>query len=296
MMPKSFKIIAVVVTYNRADYLKLCVYSLIAQTIPPELILVVDNASDEPVDGFFSDLPSVHVIRNDVNLGGSAGFSIGLSCAISLNCDWAWLMDDDAIPEPNALECLVDSISLGRSNVGAFCSIVYEFERIAVRHRRNFDRFFGLEWSITGYSDNKSITQVDLASFVGFLVSSEAVRDVGYPNDDFFLAYDDSEYSLRLMRAGWKIFLVPSSVINHLRSVGSRMRGTVFGPKHYYNIRNRLYVVRQYCVFTALASLIAVFTGLIIWFFSRDFFKFKSVRLLFLAISDGLGGKLGKLI
>ena len=41
------------------------------------------------------------------NTGGAGGFAIGIRRALELGCDAVWLMDDDTVPEPEALAALV---------------------------------------------------------------------------------------------------------------------------------------------------------------------------------------------
>jgi GT2 family glycosyltransferase len=126
------------------------------------------------------------------------------------------------------------------------CSAVWEFGAFALQHRRYFhpDKLFEPAIALDAYQER--LVKVDTASFVGFLLSARAAEDVGLPNSSFFLAYDDTEYSLRLGQAGWSIWLAPSSVIDHKRSPQGRLRHGPFGVKHYYNLRNQLAVFRYY--------------------------------------------------
>ena len=99
---------AVIVTYNRSEMLRRCLAALGEQTRPPDRILVVDNAS---TDGTASMLerehPTVEVLRLTVNEGGAGGFHEGIRRAYESGMEWLWLMDDDTIPTPSALEELL---------------------------------------------------------------------------------------------------------------------------------------------------------------------------------------------
>jgi GT2 family glycosyltransferase len=61
---------------------------------------------------------------------------------------------------------------------------------------------------------------VDCASFVGLLVRAGAARAAGLPRAEFFLGYDDAEWSLRLRRDGGEIRLVPEAEMLHKIPVG----------------------------------------------------------------------------
>ena len=285
---------SVVVTYSRPEELKLVVRSLLSQVAPPRVILVIDNASPKPAREVLVDFPSVEVIRSDENTGGAGGFALGLQAALLRGVDWVWLMDDDAIPEAGALDALLDASSKLSNDVGALCSSVYEYGKIALAHRRSFNYRFGIErvLPLNKYSD---VCEIDTGSFVGFFVRATAAQEVGLPDKSFFLAYDDTEYSLRLKKHGWKLSLVPLSKIEHLRPQGSRLRHGTFSSKHFYNVRNRIYVLRQYCYWRGMGTFLGVLIGFAMWISSVKFWKFGNSRLFYRSIRDGCGGKLGKL-
>ena len=289
-MSECSAVTAIVVTHNRADELKLVIRALQAQTVNLRSILVIDNASSLPATDILKEFIGVEVIRSETNTGGAGGFAFGLGEALKLDSEWIWMMDDDAVPRPNALAALVAAATLLPITTGALCSAVYEFDALAPMHRRTFGKYFGLELSIPTQEYGNRYCEIDTGSFVGFMVRSVAARAVGLPNADFFLSYDDTEYSLRLKSHLWSVWLVPGSKIDHLRGVGSRLRGVAFSAKHFYNIRNRLHTARHYSRFGVLAALVV---GTLIWLMTKSPFKPKSINLFLRAIVDGCRGRLG---
>lgn len=285
---------AVIVTYSRPDELKLVIDSLLSQSVTPRVILVIDNASPKPAREVLADYPSVEVIRSAENTGGAGGFAWGLQEALTRGVDWVWMMDDDAIPAPGSLEALVRAGDSMPSTVGALCCSVYEYGTIALAHRRFFNLNFGIE-KVLPFSHYSSATEIDTGSFVGFFVRAAAALQVGLPEASFFLAYDDTEYSLRLKKYSWKIWLIPSSKIEHLRPQGSRLRHGSFAMKHFYNVRNRLYVLRQYCKWPIIAALWGTLIGFFLWLNSSQFWKRANIQLFCRALKDGYTGKLGKM-
>lgn len=239
-------IIAVVVTHNRPHLLAEVLDALSTQTTPLSEVIVVDNASGSETQQLLAQRPGISVHRIEENTGGAGGFATGVQCAMEAGADWIWLLDDDAIPHPDALAHLVEAISRQDGDVGALCSAVWEFGGFALQHRREFlPRTLG-EPAISLDKYQRDAVKIDTGSFVGFLLNARAVRDVGLPNRSFFLAYDDTEYSLRLGHANWSLWLVPASVIDHKRNPEGRLRHGPFGVKHYYNLRNQLAVFRHY--------------------------------------------------
>jgi glycosyltransferase involved in cell wall biosynthesis len=54
---------AIVCAYNEAQYLPACLFSLLAQTRPPDEILVIDNASTDETAAVARAVPGVRVVR-----------------------------------------------------------------------------------------------------------------------------------------------------------------------------------------------------------------------------------------
>jgi GT2 family glycosyltransferase len=298
------RIAAVVVTHNRPQLLLQALAALRTQTRPLDSMYVVDNASDCPVEQLIDgtgDTPTV-VLRSDTNIGGAGGFALGMAKAFAAGHDWIWLLDDDALARPDALARLLDglaalnelnALSDGPRGPGALCGAVREFGDLALQHRRRYHRPTGLERSLPREAYAGPPCRVDTASFVGFLVSAAAVAEAGFPDRSLFLGYDDTEYSLRLGRAGLTVWLVPGSVIEHLRERRARLRAGPFGRKHYFTIRNRIAVARRYASLPIVPSCVALGFGAAVWLASAGRLRRGALRILWRAVADGWRGRLG---
>ncbi|MBY4694055.1 glycosyltransferase [Burkholderia latens] len=274
---------AVVVTRDRPGLLEQTLDALAAQSYPLASIIVVDNASGDDTRVLLAARKGIVVHRLDVNTGGAGGFAVGVHLGMEAGADWIWLLDDDAVPHVDALEHLVSAMPAAGERVGVLCSAVHEFGGIALQHRRYFHAETLREPSVPLSAYDQNIVLVDTASFVGFLLNTRAAEAGGIPNSSFFLAYDDTEYSLRLSNAGWRVWLVPKSLIDHKRGPQGRLRHGPFSVKHYYNLRNQLAVKRRYgkAASWRLAVPIALF-GMIAL---RDC-RLSSLRLWYRAIRD----------
>ncbi|MGZ8245875.1 glycosyltransferase [Methylomagnum sp.] len=286
------RIFAVVVTRDRPMELRIVAEALLAQTIRLDAILVIDNQGSIPASVTLAGFP-VEIVRCPANIGGAGGFRLGLERAVAAGARWAWLMDDDAVPEPGALAALLGGLAHLPPDTGAVCGTVVEHGRLARQHRRYFDFFIGVERLVPERFYRQSLVEIDTASFVGLLVSATAAASAGLPEAGFFLSYDDTEYSLRLKRAGWRIFLVPGSRVAHLRPAGARMRVNRFGQRHYFNIRNRIAVQRRFCRFPGIAACGGAGLGMLIWLFSRAPFSRRAFGIFCRALVDGWRGRLG---
>lgn len=293
--PGAPRVAAVVVTYHRPRELRQVVAGLLGQTRIPDSIIIFDNGGPERANRILAAVASrLDIVHSAANLGGAAGFAGGLRRALEWGADWIWLMDDDAVPERDALAQLLARVPELPADTGALGCGVREYGDWARRHRRRFDRWTGWEASLPREAYQRPYAEMDAGSFVGLLVAAEAAREVGLPEAGFFMAYDDTEYSLRLRRAGWRLWLAPGSVIDHLRSPAARLHSSPFGEKHYYNIRNRLIVKRRYVRLGWLATFGGCVQGLILWAWSGGWRTRLGWRLLWAALADGLSGRLGR--
>jgi len=248
----------------------------------------------------------VTLLRSDMNLGGAGGFALGMARAFAAGHDWIWLLDDDAMARPDALAQLLGALEghgsspgpgpgsgIGIGAIGALCGTVREFGDIALRHRRRYHLPTGIELPLPRAAYDGPPCRVDTASFVGFLVAASAIAEVGMPERGFFLGYDDTEYALRLGRAGRPVWLVPGSVVEHLRARRARLRAGPFGVKHYFTIRNRIAVARAYATLPLVPTLVALLFGLALWTVSGGRLRRGAVSVLMRAIGDGVSGRLG---
>lgn len=142
----SERVCAVVVTYNRKELLRKCLAALKSQTRKPDHILVVDNAStDGTPEMLKEEFPQVEVLRLPENQGSAGGFHEGMNRAYEEGWDWIWIMDDDALPEPTALErllacsdtadilipALVDSL-IGSTVLGFGDVVMFQFTSVTI--------------------------------------------------------------------------------------------------------------------------------------------------------------------
>ena len=240
----------VLVTYNRADKLKKALESYEKQRCKPRYIYVVNNNSTDNTDAYLKTWENMDSdIEHKVfclkeNIGGSGGFHYGLSLAVDTDIDWVWLSDDDAYPDELCLEYMKDYIlSNKEENISALCSSVLNDGNIDTWHRRRFNKKLGIikedRIDKIEYEDN---FELDLLSYVGVLIKKESLLSAGLTQKNFFIAYDDSEHSIRLRKEG-KIICIPKAVVIHDTKPENPNE---ISWKKYYVIRNKIYSYRKH--------------------------------------------------
>jgi rhamnopyranosyl-N-acetylglucosaminyl-diphospho-decaprenol beta-1,3/1,4-galactofuranosyltransferase len=235
------RVVAVVVTWNRRELLAEALTAILAQTVAPDAVVVVDNASDDGTADLLRDrFSSLDVVTTSRNLGGAGGFAVGLDRALRGRCDAMWLMDDDTVPEPTALaELLQARRRYGHPQPVLVASrVVWTDGR---EHPMNTPR---VKPGVTAQelSDATAVGCVPVrsASFVSVLLDAAAVRERGLPIADYFLWNDDFEFTTRLAR-GRRALFCPASVVVHKTAVlGSTDADP--GARFFYEVRNKLWL------------------------------------------------------
>ncbi len=298
----NIRFTVVIVTYNRLDCLKKAIECYESQTLLPTNLIIVNNASTDGTADFLNkwELTCTTVkkivINNKSNLGGAGGFSVGVGEALKTNGDFIFLADDDAYAENRMLEKLNENYQRceEKNTVVAMCTAVKNFGEFDCEHRRKiFKNILTLKRVASSKRDyEKEEFLIDEFSFVGVAVKYDVVKSAGLPRADYFIYYDDTEYSHRIGKFG-KIVCVPSAVMNH--NVACGHDDNLVTWRSYYSLRNSLdvlnrYYPHRYFIFEALKHYLKRTT-----FIARILKKRTDdeVVLLRTAIKDAKNGNLG---
>jgi len=270
----SDKVCAVVVSYNRKDLLIECLDALRKQTRPLQGIYIVDNASTDntpdllfekryirklppqdiaetveeefQIESFVYSAPiKIYYTRMPENTGSAGGFYEGTKRAYEKGFDWIWCMDDDTIPQEDALNNLIKKANeLKDINVGFLSSKVLWTD--GTPHIMNIPAIKPLIDGIPfNLYEDKGVLLIKSASFVSLLVSKDVVRKAGFPIKEFFIWGDDVEYTLRITEKGFLGLYVGESIVFHKTKTNySSKEIGVSDRRFYYRIRNRLWIYK----------------------------------------------------
>ena len=77
-----------------------------------------------------------------------------------------------------------------------------------------------------------------------------AVNEVGLLDDEFFVYFEDVDWSLRLRSKDYKLKIIPQSIIYHHEGVSWKNKNRSFEGRfhltHYLNIRNHILILKKH--------------------------------------------------
>jgi rhamnopyranosyl-N-acetylglucosaminyl-diphospho-decaprenol beta-1,3/1,4-galactofuranosyltransferase len=301
---------AVVVTHNRKALLLACLNALARQTRPLDGVTVIDNAS---TDGTWEALAAsglgeriaIDYLPLSRNGGGAEGFHYGVRAALRGDAEWIWLMDDDCEPRPGTLAALLESPKARNPGTVLLAPLVETPAGEVLPLNRGWLRPRWFKAPLVPLRPEhwrSGELLVEHVSLVGPLVRAEAARRTAPPRRDFFIWFDDLEWTARLRRLG-ELWLVPASRMVHADErplpeaspaalVRDLLRGHEFPLmwKRAYGLRNIIWTGRRdgwftparALSFTAVAALRSLLSGPP---------RLRALRLTLLYAYDGWRGR-----
>jgi GT2 family glycosyltransferase len=243
------KVNCIVVTYNRLPLLKECIEAVLSQTFPISKLIIVNNASTDKTKEYLDSLVDnsiFKIINLTKNTGGSGGFNIGIKKSMEIPAEWTWVMDDDTIPLPNALEQLIVRTSIVK-NIGFLCSkVLYSDGSI---HLMNIVSPQTLHNTVYSEYIEKGVLLVETCSFVSCLIKNTVIKIVGFPIADFFIWADDVEYTGRITSLGffgmfvWSSYAIHKTFCNYTASIQDATKDIFW--KFYYGERNNIFFLKR---------------------------------------------------
>lgn len=282
---KEYSYCIVIVTFNRINLLKECLEHALNQTVAPEKIVVVNNCSTdgtlEYLNTHYSNNSLFEIFHSKENNGGSWGFSKGMQIAMEhTTAEWFLMIDDDAILD---YSCMEEMSPLNVSeNVKAIACSVIENGKINTFHRRNInDKIDESMYKSDSFT-------CELASFCGLMVHRSLVQEIGYPLAEYFIWFDDSEYSMRFKGKTSIVVQTNAKLIHKVKNVNSNKTSQI-SWKEYYDVRNQIDMYRRHGYFLKLVrkTMTSIFKAL----FTKNSEKRK---MYLIALYDGYRGNLGK--
>lgn len=225
----------VIVNYQTFELTKNTIDSIFRYEYPFSYeILVVDNASADDslamLQDYFKD--KVTFIASKENNGFAAGNNQALEIARG---KYVLLLNSDTLVWENTLESIYNYMEIHTDVGAAGCRVLLENGELDKACKRSFpnvkNSFFRLFHIPTASKDNNynlddlpddGIYEIDCLTGAFMFMRAEALDEVGFLDETFFMYGEDIDLCYRIKEAGWKIVYYGESRITHLKGASSK--------------------------------------------------------------------------
>lgn len=209
------KVVCILVNWNGwVDTIE-CLDALKENDYPSLGVVVVDNgSSNDSITRIRAAHPNILLLESSENLGFAGGNNIGMRYALGHEADFVWLLNNDTKPAKDALSKLVAK-ALSDPKIGAVGSVCYYADRpstVQVWAGATANMWIGYAKNYTEPQKDESLDALYGASM---LICRPALEQVGLLDEGFFHYWEETEFSLRLRQAGWRLAAAPDSCILH---------------------------------------------------------------------------------
>ena len=287
------RIAIIIINWNTYQLTFNCLKSLEACSYKNKTIFFVDNGSnDGSGDKIALEFPEINYIKNEKNEGFTGANNKALNIILKQSFDYVLLLNNDTEVEPNFLSLLAASMESDK-NLAATQPLILDFpnKNTIWNAGGSFNTFFGL--SKTRYKGLIYKPKLKIETFTEWisgcciLVNIGVVKKVGLLDNRFFAYFEDVDWSIRMTNQGYKLGVVPKSIIYHHTSGSTKKNntsneGNLSPYAHYLNVRNHIYLIKKHNSFfnnigSWIYQILKITSYSIYFIFRGRFGKFKMV-------------------
>ena len=238
-----------VLNYNSLEKTAACVASLERLNYRNFRLILLDNDS---ADGSGRELQrrfSAHqVVQNGRNLGYAGGVNVGVRLALKQGAALVWVLNPDTLVDPEALGALLEVHAslpkpgvIGSLQLNDTSDRLYFYKGVITRDGKARHAHANEPRSQVPELALATIGETDFVNGASMLFSKRVIEEVGLMPEDYFLYYEDVDWSLRVAAQGFQNRVAYRSLVRHLRS----------GPGanyvlEYYSRRNEYFFRRRH--------------------------------------------------
>lgn len=234
----------VLVNYCNPDITVDCIKSLQKAGMQPSQIIVVDNNSPDNSIAVLSGIKGIVLIVSELNGGFSYGNNLGIKYAMKKNCSSVIMLNNDTVVADDFFDKIFENDD-GSVNVPKI--YYYTIPDVLWYAGGKIDYIKGRQVHFgEGIRDSAKFSSkknVDYATGCCMMIPRSVLDKIGLLDEEYFMYWEDMDYSLRLKEAGVSICYLPDAKIWHKvgMSGGSQSKMAI-----YYSNRNRFYLAKKF--------------------------------------------------
>jgi GT2 family glycosyltransferase len=251
-VPDPFpRVAALLVSHDGARWLPAVTAGVRAQTVPLTRVVAVDTGSkDGSADLLEQAFRDVH------RVSGATGYPEAVEIGLERlrdsgpECEWVWLLHDDANPEPGALAALLEvahehpEVDILGPKLREWPSLRRLLE-IGVTISGTGRRETGLERGEYDQGQHDEVRTVLAVNTAGMLVRRRVLEELGGFDHQLPIFGNDVDFGWRAAVAGHTTMVVPEAVVFHAEAAHRGIRRTPLTGRHthYQERRAALYTL-----------------------------------------------------
>lgn len=235
------KVSVVILNYKVRDLTIKCIESVKKSSYENISIIVVDNNSDDGLVEAIKKVEGVEFVQLKENFGYSGGNNAGIKRALKEGADYIFLLNPDTVIDKGAISSMVElaqkggdeavigpKIYFGDGKTIWYAGGIFDQANVLGKHR-------GVDQKDEGQYNK--IEETEYVTGAAMFVPKDVFDKVGLFDEQYFLYYEDSDFSYRAKSAGFKLVYLPTAVVCHENAKSTGLGSPL---QDYYITRNRM--------------------------------------------------------
>ena len=278
------KVSIVILNWNHADDTLECLKSikdLLVDNFELTCVVVDNGSKDDSVKRLTQFINkenkvggnqkiSWRLIGTDANRGFAGGNNFGIKYALERKADYVMILNNDTRVHPTLLIRIIE-VAKKYSDFGVASPKIcfeegYEFHK--ERYKKSdlgkvvwyacgeidWDNLYGKTRGVDEVDKGQydELEETEFATGTCMFLSRKVLEKVGSFDEKYFMYYEDTDFSQRTKRAGFKVFYVPDAVVWHKVAQSSGIGSNL---NDYFIARNRLLFGMRYANFRTRLAL-----------------------------------------
>jgi len=174
-------------------------------------------------------VPGSIIVIKTTNKGFAHANNIGMNLFLqNEKVDWIWLLNNDTVVPTESIQKFYDCVSKLPENVGILSTALTSYFS-----PNNVQGYYGKYNTYTGVSkailecpsdDIKILDKYHTAMGASQFVKRSFLKDVGLMSEEYFLYFEEIDWSVRAYKKNWKLAMTP--LINIYHKEGSTIHGS----------------------------------------------------------------------
>lgn len=240
----------VVLNWHGREKTVACLRAVANLSYPDFFVVLLDNGCREFATEDLAPLGLEVLYRSTTeNLGFAGGANAGMRVALDHGAEYVWFLNNDALPEPEALAELVATLEAapGAGLAGAKILLASEPRRldsVALHVNTCSGRFCLTGHGEIDHGQYEKLTDVVAVTGCAMFVRKDVCENLGGFDERFFAYLEDADLCLRARASGVRVLVAPRARVRHDRATATAGRQSP--ASIYYTTRNHLMLMARH--------------------------------------------------